>query len=539
MKNFKQLYLKRFMAIIIALILVVSTTQSAQAVTKYENTVKAETLKKLGLITNKIAADELGKNLTREEGIYLVLSMFDLVEDANAMSNTEVNKILEIYPDKDSISKSRKKCVAYAIKEHLSVGSVLGAWEPKGKVDARTFAGWILDRLGYGVKVYTAVNQLKDEAGASLPYAYTLKNDNIISKDIAYGIMFGAMTARFADNSGTVMEALVNSGVVKKKAAQQAGLYSPNPITEGISSILESKATIDITRICVNAGLYFDWTDTDGTIYKDYSYGNSDINKYDLYIPANTTKKEDVGVVLFVHGGSWNAGVKEDEDNMCKRVAKAGYISATLNYSLADGKTENYSISKVLDEIQACVGAIKAELSKRGYHVTKLAMGGTSAGGHLSSLYAYSRADVSPIPVVLEIDKVGPADMHLDTWLNDTYAKVISDEGAVTGVVSAMVNKPITIEEMKNGKAEDLINSVSPVHFINSKSCATLMGYGAIDQIVAQKHHEKLEAALKNAGVDYKFILYPNSDHMLAGDKDKMDDFNSTMLTYLKKYFGY
>ena len=166
-------------------------------------------------------------------------------------------------------------------------------------------------------------------------------------------------------------------------------------------------------------------------------------------------------------------------------------------------------------------------------------MGGYSAGGHLSSLYAYSRADVSPIPVVLEINQVGPADFHLDTWLNDTYAKSLSDEIGVTGMVSIMVNKTITVEEMKNGKAEDLINSVSTVHFANSKSCPSLIGYGAIDQIVAQKHHEKLEAALKNAGVDYQLIFYPNSDHMLAGNKDKTDEFNNAMFAYLKKYFGY
>lgn len=304
---------------------------------------------------------------------------------------------------------------------------------------------------------------------------------------------------------------------------------------EGDEAELEearSQATNSFITLMENAGLIVEWTDADGSIYTDLSYGDEEANTYDLYIPANASKEEEHGVILYVHGGSWNSGKKEDEAPDCKRYAKEGYITASMNYTLADGSKEN-NIYKMVDEIQACVAALKEELTNRGYKVTKMAIGGTSAGGHLSSLYAYSRAESSALPVVLVINKVGPSDMHPDTW------EPVMDPLTVSYVVSLMVGREVTSDQIQKGEVEELINSVSPAYFVNSNSCASVLAYGANDQIVPRHHYEKLVAALEEAGVDYTFILYPNSDHGLAGDKDKTEELISTVKSYLKKYFGY
>lgn len=101
-----------------------------------------------------------------------------------------------------------------------------------------------------------------------------------------------------------------------------------------------------------------------------------------------------------------------------------------MNYSLV-AQTENYSISKVIYKIHEAITAIKAELKNRGYNVTKLTLSGGSAGAHLASLYAYSRADESPLPIVLLINHVGPTDFHFDTWWGD--GDEYSDEAIPAG----------------------------------------------------------------------------------------------------------
>jgi acetyl esterase/lipase len=271
-----------------------------------------------------------------------------------------------------------------------------------------------------------------------------------------------------------------------------------------------------------------DWAEENGVILYDLSYGEAERNTYDLYIPADASKEAEVGIILFIHGGSWTTGSKEDMAPECKRYAKAGYITASMNYTYAGGSAENTAY-KMLDEIQSCVAAVKEELTGKGYNVTKMAISGYSAGGHLAALYAYSRADVSALPVVLLVDFVGPADFHTDSWL----------PGLGASMTSLLTGQKITNDQMNSGDAEGLINSISPVHFVTGISCASLLVYGGQDQLIGQAHHEKLAAALDEAGVDYTLIVFPNSGHSLENDPDKFEEYISTAMSYLKEYFGY
>ena len=57
-----------------------------------------------------------------------------------------------------------------------------------------------------------------------------------------------------------------------------------------------------------------EWNDSVGTVYKDLPYENDNGNKYDLYVPAGLQSVEDQYLILFIHGGSFNSGTKEDAD---------------------------------------------------------------------------------------------------------------------------------------------------------------------------------------------------------------------------------
>ncbi|MBY9078352.1 fibronectin type III domain-containing protein [Paenibacillus sp. HN-1] len=299
----------------------------------------------------------------------------------------------------------------------------------------------------------------------------------------------------------------------------------------GTSNTVSIKTDIDVISKLINGGHLFDWNPGDGTVYSDLPYGDKESNKYDLYIPTNASKTDDIGVILYVHGGSWTGGDKSGETADPKRYAQAGYIVASMNYTVvkdANGAT----IKSMEDEIEACVAALKQELTSRGYHVSRMTMAGYSAGGHLASLFAYSRAEVSALPVVLLLDSVGPSDMHPDTWIP------ISDATSTAAILSLMVDEPVTVEDIESGRAEEKIKSVSPLQHVSSTSPPTVMAYAAYDQIVAPGHPRKLAAALAQAGVDYKYILYPNSDHFLGNDPDKTAERISTSLAYLHKYMS-
>ena len=91
----------------------------------------------------------------------------------------------------------------------------------------------------------------------------------------------------------------------------------------------------------------------DGEIYHDLPYENGNGHCYDLYIPDNPQPY----LILYIHGGSFNSGAKEDGDAWCKFYAAHGYIVATLDYSL-HGVQEDANLHTMNDQVEACADKI-------------------------------------------------------------------------------------------------------------------------------------------------------------------------------------
>ena len=152
---------------------------------------------------------------------------------------------------------------------------------------------------------------------------------------------------------------------------------------------------------------------------EDY-YATTSSNNYDLYVPESAAKNKEQTIILFVHGGAWVSGFKTDVNDYLYEFTNKGFITATIKYTLLKEAMDDPSLSifRNLDEIDACIGSIKAVLGELGFDVSKakLAICGFSSGSHLSMLYAYSRGEDSPIPIKFIIDCVGPVDIVPDSW---------------------------------------------------------------------------------------------------------------------------
>ena len=61
-----------------------------------------------------------------------------------------------------------------------------------------------------------------------------------------------------------------------------------------------------------------EWDESVGEIYSNLDYENDNGNQYDLYIPSGLDKLENQYLILFIHGGSFNSGSKEDGESWCK-----------------------------------------------------------------------------------------------------------------------------------------------------------------------------------------------------------------------------
>lgn len=276
-----------------------------------------------------------------------------------------------------------------------------------------------------------------------------------------------------------------------------------------------------------------EWNDMIGTVYTDLEYKNDNNNKYDLYIPNNLNKSKTQYLILFIHGGSFNSGAKEDGESFCKYYTDKGYITASLDYTLQT-KGLDASLPLMNEEIKNCVDAILKKCNELGYTLGGMAPCGVSAGGTLAMNYSLMTGTESSIPIKFVFQLAAPADFEPSKWdLLKKVDKIKSDAEFAT----LMTGQTITDEMMENGEYTQYIDEISPARLITDDTVPFLMGYGLKDHCVPRDLKFLLLDALKEHTVPYDYIAFPNSNHGMYSDLDKLEVFLNKSLEYCEKYF--
>ena len=111
----------------------------------------------------------------------------------------------------------------------------------------------------------------------------------------------------------------------------------------------------------------------------------SDKEQYFLYYePAKITSDK---LVIWVHGGGWNAGNPKFFDYVGQSMAGQGYRFVSIGYRLSP---KNKYPTQVEDVCAGFNAAIKY-LKEKGIDTSKIVLTGPSAGAHLSSIMCYNR----------------------------------------------------------------------------------------------------------------------------------------------------
>ena len=273
------------------------------------------------------------------------------------------------------------------------------------------------------------------------------------------------------------------------------------------------------------------WHDEYGQRFTDIAYGSREHNTYDLYLPNDANEKDSLALMLFVHGGAWLGGDKKDHHWDCYNWVQKGYATATMNYSLLN--ENGTSLLTMLDEIEACIQHIKGFAAEKGVNIRQMAIGGTSAGGHLAMMFAYNHRH--PLPIRFEAIKVGPSDFRI-LFPYDEKASIQDVENFVFNCTG----KRMDVSSLTQEQMDSIKLTASPVHYINdSTALPAIFAYGEKDGLVKPGHYHALQALYDSLGTPYDLIVFPNSGHPLLGDKDCSERYDSTLNAYCKKHFGY
>lgn len=252
-----------------------------------------------------------------------------------------------------------------------------------------------------------------------------------------------------------------------------------------------------------------------------YTKVNDWEGKMDLYLVPR--EKGLSPVVINIHGGGWNHGVKESQTGF-STFFKAGFAVANIEYRLTGQSTAPAAVE---DTRCALIYLIK-NANELNIDVNKIVIMGGSAGGHLALMGGLLGNDhrfdgncpgVENIKVAAIIDKYGITDVW--DW---GYGKNLTSKSA---------------RNWLGEKANDqsFAASVSPITYVTKESPPVFIVHGDADPTVPYQQSVDLHKKLKDAGVKTEFITVPGGLHGKF-EKTVNSDLNKAILKFIMEVFN-
>ncbi len=259
----------------------------------------------------------------------------------------------------------------------------------------------------------------------------------------------------------------------------------------------------------------------------DMSYGTHERQVVDLFIPEDAS--EDLGLVLFIHGGAWIGGDKESyEGGMEYGATELGIATASVNYRYI---SDDVDLLDVLDDIDSALAVIKNKGAEVGVNINKVLLTGDSAGGHLSLLYAYARKNTAPVTPVAVISNSGPTDLYDDNFYHNN---ALGDETVICDLLSKACGQRFTYDTKESAKTA--LYSVSPIAYVSADCVPTVINHGTADSIVPFSNAQTLDALLTQYGVEHVLNVYDGADHDLGKDDEAKKKADELLFGYIDRF---
>lgn len=225
-----------------------------------------------------------------------------------------------------------------------------------------------------------------------------------------------------------------------------------------------------------------------------------DATKMDFFLPDDDGAAHPT--VMFIHGGGWTGGDKAHAFDIGPRLARSGYVVASINYRLVpDGV-----FPRNATDCMCALAFIRAHAAEYTIDPDRIAVVGYSAGAHLAGLVGLASenpelaADCAAaggwpvVPPVSVVAASGAQDMvEFYDW--------VSDKGSV--------------EQIFGGTPEELPHAYelgSPIYHVRPGAPPFLLMGDAIDFGGIEAMRDKLVAA----GNDARLLRAAGSAHILV-----------------------
>jgi acetyl esterase/lipase len=240
----------------------------------------------------------------------------------------------------------------------------------------------------------------------------------------------------------------------------------------------------------------------------DYVGDGNPKQMLDLLLPKKKVDKKPP-LVVFIHGGAWRGGSRNvGMARLPELLEKTGYAGATISYRLTD---EAIWPSQIHD-CKAAIRFLRANADKYGYDGEKIAVWGTSAGGHLVAMLGTS-GDVKELEGDLGAnDEVSSRVQAVINYFGPSELLTMGDFDSTMdhNGPDAPESKLVGGELQKN---PDKAKSASPITYMSKDDPPYLIVHGDKDPLVPIQQSVKLDALFDRTGVNSIFIKVLGGGH--------------------------
>ena len=240
----------------------------------------------------------------------------------------------------------------------------------------------------------------------------------------------------------------------------------------------------------------------------------------DLYLPEKTPTQP-LPVVLWIHGGGWKSGSKEN----CPLtwLAAEGYAVVSINYRLSWAARW----PAPLDDARAAIRWLRTHAARYQLDPERVAVSGGSSGGNLAGV-------------------VGTADAPAGETVSSRVRAVLDFYGA-SDVLTMPPNVPgpgKTDADLANANAAKLLGGIvrdrpelaramSTLHLVTRDDPPFLIIHGDKDDQVPLEQSQRLHAKLKETGVPSELIVLPGAGH--GGKEFSTDEVKAKIRAFLAR----
>ena len=238
--------------------------------------------------------------------------------------------------------------------------------------------------------------------------------------------------------------------------------------------------------------------------------------KLDLHRP----QAENPPLIVYVHGGAWRAGSKSDVP--IAPLLEKGFAIASVDYRLS---TQAVFPAQIHD-LKAAIRFLRAKAAEFRLNTEKIAIVGSSAGGHLAALVGVTNGHkMLEGRIGDHLDQSSRVDAIVSLYGASNLQSILaqSTEFGLTVRIPAL---KLLLGDVPEKKPE-LAELASPVAHLDKSDPRLLLIHGDADPQMPYEQSREFTTAYEALKLQVKFVTLPGSRH---GGEEFYDDERSSLV---------